>query len=76
MIYSPSSLQERISISKGSPEVQAVEQPLSRPGAGRSEEIKCCSSQVIRQPQITAQEGMSGPEHTRDFVLAVVLEFL
>lgn len=41
---------------------------------------QCYSSKVIRQPQITAQEGLSGPKHTRDFAqgffLVVVLEFL
>lgn len=49
---------------------------LGREGWGN----QCYSSKVISQPQITAQEGMSGPEHTRDFVqgfsLVVVLEFL
>lgn len=41
------------------------------------------NTEVIRQPQITTQGGMSGPEHTRGFVwvcfvffIVVVLDFL
>lgn len=79
VIYSPSSFQERISIFQEQPRSAASGaaplQALWREEWGN----QCYSSKVIRQPQITALEEMSGLECTTGFVqgfFLAVLEFL